>query len=74
MPRISWVISIGFLVTAVWLAGTGQLASQVSRAQASPALAGKVTDGQEALEGVLVSAKRNGSTITVTVVTGKDGH
>jgi virginiamycin B lyase len=66
MPRISLVMSIGCLVVAAWLAGTGRLA-----AQAGPALAGKVTDGQEALEGVLVSAKRNGSTVTVTVVTGK---
>ncbi len=69
MPRISWVMSIGCLIAAVWLGGTGQLV-----AQSGPALAGKVTDGQEALEGVLVSAKRNGSTITVTVVTGKDGR
>ena len=69
MPRISWVMSIGCLVAAVWLAGTGQLA-----AQSGTALAGKVTDGQEALEGVLVSAKRDGSTITVTVVTDKDGR
>jgi virginiamycin B lyase len=69
MPRVSLVMSIGCLVVAAWLAGTGQLA-----AQAGPALAGKVSDGQEALEGVLVSAKRNGSTMTVTVVTGKDGR
>jgi virginiamycin B lyase len=69
MPRFSLVLNIAGLVVAAWLAGTGPLA-----AQASAALAGKVTDGQEALEGVLVSAKRNGSTMTVTVVTGKDGR
>jgi len=69
MSRVSLVMSIGCLAVAAWLAGTGHLA-----ARAGPALAGKVTDGQEALEGVLVSAKRNGSTITVTVVTGMDGR
>ena len=69
MPRRSMVTSIACLVVAAWLAGTGQLA-----AQAGPALAGKVTAGQEALEGVLVSAKKSGSTITVTVVSGKDGR
>ncbi len=57
MPRRSMVTSIACLVVAAWLAGTGQLA-----AQAGPALAGKVTAGQEALEGVLVSAKKTGST------------
>jgi len=36
-------------------------------------LAGKVTVGQEALEGVLVSARKSDSSITVTVVSGKDG-
>src|ERR1700760_963246 len=42
--------------------------------QAAPALTGTVTAGPEPLEGVLVSAKRSGSTITTTVVSGKDGH
>src|SRR5579872_710867 len=42
--------------------------------QAGPALTGTVTAGPEALEGVLVSAKKSGSTITTTVVTDKDGH
>lgn len=69
MPRRSMVTSIACLVVAVSLAGTGQLA-----AQAGPALAGKVTAGPEALEGVLVSAKKTGSTITITVVSGKDGR
>src|ERR1700690_1920094 len=68
MSRLSMVTSI-CLVVAAWLAGTGQLA-----AQAGPALAGKVTAGQEPLEGVLVSAKRSGSTIAVTVVSGEDGR
>jgi virginiamycin B lyase len=69
MSRLSMVTGISCLVVAASLAGTGQLA-----AQAGPALAGKVTAGQEALEGVLVSAKKSGSTITVTVVSDKDGR
>ncbi len=69
MPRLSMVTGIACFVVAAWLAGTGQLA-----AQAGPALAGKVSAGQEPLEGVLVSAKKSGSTITVTVVSDKDGR
>jgi streptogramin lyase len=42
--------------------------------QAGPALSGTVAAGPEALEGVLVSARKSGSTITVTVVSDKDGR
>src|ERR1700735_202925 len=49
---------------------TGPSAAQ----QAAPALAGTVTAGPGALEGVLVSARKSGSTITVTVVSDKDGR
>src|SRR6202047_4713490 len=69
MSRLSMVTSVSCLVVAASLAGTGLLA-----AQAGPALAGKVTARQEALEGVLVSAKKSGSNITVTVVSDKDGR
>src|ERR1700732_2319628 len=69
MSRLSMVTSISCLVVAAWLSGAGRLA-----AQAGPALAGKVIAGPEALEGVLVSAKKSGSTVTVTVVSGKDGR
>jgi virginiamycin B lyase len=70
MPRRSLVTGVSFLALFWWLAGTGVAAAQTD----SPALTGKVTAGQDALEGVLVSAKRNGSTITVTVVSDKDGR
>ncbi len=43
-------------------------------AQTGSSATGKVTAGQEPLEGVLVSAKKDGSTITVTVVSDKDGR
>jgi virginiamycin B lyase len=69
MPRRSMVTSVSFLVFAALLAGTGNLA-----AQTGSALSGKVTAGQDALEGVLVSAKKDGSNITVTVVSDKDGR
>src|ERR1700733_14221813 len=49
---------------------TGRLAAQPP----APALTGTVTAGPEALEGVLVSARKSGSTITVTVVSDKDGR
>jgi streptogramin lyase len=64
------VARVGVLVFTAWLAGTGNLAAQTG----SPALTGKVTAGQDALEGVLVSAKKSGSTVTVTVVSDKDGR
>ncbi len=46
-----------------------------SRAQGAAALGGQVTSNEEgAMEGVLVTAKKAGSTIAVTVVTNKDGR
>src|SRR3954469_8624333 len=46
-----------------------------SHAQSQAALAGKVGSAEEgAMEGVLVSAKKNGSTITVTVVSDAEGR
>jgi streptogramin lyase len=46
-----------------------------AHAAAPPVLAGQVTSaGEGAMEGVLVSARRAGSTITVTVVTNEQGR
>ena len=46
-----------------------------AHAQAPAALAGKVSSAEEgAMEGVLVSAKKDGSTITVTVVSDAEGR
>jgi streptogramin lyase len=51
------------------------LASGEPRAQDAVALSGQVTSAEEgAMEGVLVSAQRSGSPITVTVVTDQRGH
>jgi virginiamycin B lyase len=54
------------------LAGMPLLSAE---AQAAAALSGQVSSADEgAMEGVLVSAKKQGSTITVTVVTDAKGH
>jgi virginiamycin B lyase len=70
MPRRSTVTSACFITFIALLAGSGHAMAQAG----PPALAGKVLAAEGALEGVLVSAKRNGSTITVTVVSDKDGR
>jgi len=65
-----------WLVAGICLGGalldTG---SATSGAQAQTALTGQVSAREEgAMEGVLVSAKREGSTTTVTVVTDEQGR
>src|ERR1044072_4176115 len=46
-----------------------------AQARDASALAGHVTSAEEGpMEGVLVSAKKNASTITITVVTDRDGR
>ena len=53
----------------------GALASVQVSAQAPAALSGQVSSAQEAtMEGVLVNLKREGSTITTTVVTNEKGE
>ncbi|HKG01137.1 MAG TPA: carboxypeptidase regulatory-like domain-containing protein [Xanthobacteraceae bacterium] len=65
-----------WLVTGVCLGGVLlDLGSAASGAQAQTALSGQVSSREEgAMEGVLVSAKREGSTTTVTVVTDEQGR
>src|SRR4051794_20528464 len=44
-------------------------------AQTAPVLTGQISSANEgAMEGVLVSARKNGSSVTVTVVSDKDGR
>ena len=51
------------------------LAAYCAGAAAQNALAGKVSSAEEgAMEGVLVSAKKAGTTITITVVSDKEGR
>jgi streptogramin lyase len=66
MRRRSTVAGLCFLFSIALLTGP-------ALAQAPP-LSGKVTADQAALEGVLVSAKKDGSNITITVVSDKDGR
>ncbi len=65
---------VSVLIGAV-LAGLVLFAGAVTAQTPSPsALAGKVTSQEEgAMEGVLVSAKRAGSTMTITVVSNAQG-
>jgi len=63
MSRLSMVVSLVCL-----------MAAGPAAAESGPALTGKVTAGEGPLEGVLVSAKRSGSTVTITVVSDKDGR
>src|ERR1700694_5696530 len=69
MPRGAMVAIAAFILFAAVLAGTSSV-----HAQAGPALSGKVSDGRGARDGVLVSAKKSGSPVTVTVVSDKDGR
>ena len=70
MSRLSVIAGL------VCLAGVADLsaASLSAAQQTGSALTGTVTAGPEALEGVLVSARKSGSTITVTVVSDKNGR
>jgi virginiamycin B lyase len=61
-------LAAGVAIAVLSLGGPG-------RAQAPAPLSGQVSSTEEgAMEGVLVSAKRDGSTITVSVVTDAQGH
>jgi virginiamycin B lyase len=61
------------LVTCVGMSGA--LWAAVAQAQSASPLAGKVSSAEEGMmEGVLVSAKKEGSTITQTVVTNEKGE
>jgi virginiamycin B lyase len=63
------LISVGL---ALALAGPGLLPTQ---AQTPAALTGQVTSGEEGpMEGVLISAKKAGSTVTITVVSDAQGN
>jgi virginiamycin B lyase len=63
MSRLSMVVGLVCL-----------FAAGPSGAESGPALTGKVTAGEGPLEGVLVSARKDGSTVTTTVVSDKDGR
>jgi virginiamycin B lyase len=64
-PRHSWLgMAVGFIVVAM-----------ASGASAQTALSGLVSSNEEGpMEGVLVSAKKEGATITTTVVTDQQGR
>jgi streptogramin lyase len=66
--QMSLVIAVGILLA-------GGSANFSARAQDAAALTGQVASAEDgAMEGVLVSARRDGSSITVTVVSDDKGH
>jgi hypothetical protein len=66
-----WPLAMTSVAALLWLAPLPATAADTAAA----VLTGKVSSAEEgAMEGVLVSAKKAGSTITVTVVTDKDGR
>ena len=65
-------IACGVLAAILLQAAPSQLRAEP---QTAPALSGQVTSAEEGpMEGVVVSAKRDGSTISVSVVTSAAGH
>jgi virginiamycin B lyase len=70
MRRLLMLSGFSFLALGILLASACNLPAQTK----APALTGLIKAEQEALEGVLVSAKKDGSTITITVVSDKDGR
>jgi imidazolonepropionase-like amidohydrolase/streptogramin lyase len=70
---VSWLLAV--LAGAVLLQIPARVPPLAAQAPASWALQGRVTSAEEGpMEGVLVSAKKAGSTITVTVVSDRDGR
>ena len=68
------LVSVCGAVVALSLSLLGPASSQNAQ-NAPPALSGLVSSAEEGpMEGVLVSAQRADSTITITVVSGADGR
>ena len=68
--RITATLLVAFTALAAFAFDPGE-----ARAQSAAALSGQVTSAEEgAMEGVVVSAKRDGSTITISVVTDAQGR
>src|SRR5437879_6235310 len=70
MRLLSRLVAAALALLLVQIAGSPQ-----AKAQGAAALAGQVTSADEGpMEGVIVSAKKGGSTITVSVVTNDQGR
>lgn len=68
-------VILGGMMAVLLYAGVRSVEGQSSQASKSAALAGQVSSQEEgSMEGVLVSAKREGSTITVTAVSDNKGR
>lgn len=74
IKRRSFIAMMGS-AALVWMLGAVVSSSSPTPAESSVALTGIVSSAEEGpMEGVLVSAKRTGSTITVTVATDRGGR
>ncbi len=70
MRHLSHLVATALALLLVQVAGSPQ-----AKAQRAAALTGQVTSADEGpMEGVIVSAKKGGSTITVSVVTNDQGR
>ena len=68
--RIKATLLVAFTALAAFALEPGEV-----RAQSAAALSGQVNSAEEgAMEGVVVSAKRDGSSITISVVTDAQGR
>ena len=68
-------MKIRVLLTAFFASGIALIFSHSAQTQSQAALIGRVTSSEEgAMEGVLISAKKAGSTIAVTVVSDAQGR
>jgi virginiamycin B lyase len=70
--KVLWLVAAASLAVVLFEAGPGPLRGETSN---SIALTGQVSSPEEGpMEGVLVSAKRAGSTVTITVVSDETGR
>ena len=76
LPSLSFVSRLALVAGAAFaLILANALATSPAAAQSAAALAGQVTSTEEGpMEGVIVSAKKDGSTITVSVISNDQGR
>src|ERR1700683_1753940 len=73
--RASGLLLVVVAVGAALLFHPATALAQASKSIGTDSLSGQVSSTEEGvMEGVLVSAKKEGSTISLTVVTDKQGH
>src|SRR5438552_15078505 len=75
MQKRNSLLLAALVTLAILLSAYPALKSVEAQTSGSAALTGQITSQEEgAMEGVLISAKRAGSTVTLTVVSDQQGH